>query len=282
MKRVGIVLLNYGQKDLTLQCLQAISEFTANHYDVTVMDNSQPGKELNENDVTKFGSSFHFWRLNENRGFAAGNNPAIQKYLQQDIEFIWLLNNDTIPEKHALHHILEYMDTHPEIGVAGMKIIVPSNRNVVYGGGFVNTRKIYTKENPKSSSTCEWITGCSLFARREVFEKTGVLDDKFFMYFEDVDFSLRARNAGFGIGFSEKAEIIHFAGSSDIGKLSHAMAFISAFHFAEKHSTSPWISYFWIIETRLIAPFLRGNFKKTCKLCLNILILLFRKIIGKK
>ena len=262
--QLGFVILNYGQRDYTLQCLSALGKQTCKDFTVLVLDNSLAGKEMKEEDVKGIDPSFMFKRLAENRGFSAGNNPGIQYFLDHGFKFIWLLNNDTIPSVDAVEKTMIFMSQHPDIGIAGMKLVNSDERKTlqVYGGGMLNTQKVYTLPNKDPNKECDWICGGSMLVRREVFEKIGLFDEDFFLFFEDVDFSVRAKESGFKLSVIPQVEIIHFGGRSQPSEMALKHCRKSAFIYAKKHSAHPWISYLWIVETRILAPLVRSFFCK--------------------
>lgn len=236
-------------------------------FSVIVMENSPDSGCLNESEAAEILPGTRVIRNRANRGFAAGNNPGIQEFIRQDVKFIWLLNNDTLVHPDALRLAWNTMQQHSDWGVCGMKIWDDTGTHIqCIGGGLLHPKKIYTADNFDPDFTPDFITGCSMLIRREALMKTGLLDETFFMYFEDVDFCLRIRRAGFAIGVSPESEIYHFGGSSGESSKATAYSFQSAWIMAEKYAKNPWISKWWILQTRLFIPCLKGDIRSVIRI----------------
>ncbi|MFZ5845083.1 MAG: glycosyltransferase, partial [Patescibacteria group bacterium] len=172
-----------------------------------------------------------------NLGFTGGNNVGIKKALNDGADFVWLLNNDTIVDKKALS-ILAPFQKDPRVGVAGGKIYFapgfefhhdryrPRERGRViwFAGGQVDWANMYVSHRGVDEvdrgqydqiTETPFITGCSMMVARQVFDRVGLLDDKFYLYLEDFDFCRRASRVGFKLLYVPTSVIWHVnAGSS--------------------------------------------------------------------
>ena len=147
-------------------------------------------------------------------------------------EYVWLLNPDTIVLDGALTELVAFLDSHPDAGIAGGRA---ENRDgTVRRSSFrfhsplgeleqaaqfgpvskALKSKIVAPGIPDAATKVDWVSGASMLVRREVFEKIGLLDDGYFMYFEETDFCLRAARAGFGCWYVPASRIIHLVGQS--------------------------------------------------------------------
>lgn len=149
-------------------------------------------------------------RTGSNGGFAAGNNVGIRYVLKREAEYIWLLNNDTVVKANTLKELVYRTESDANFGVSGAVIYFASDpkRTQTYGGGRLSRftgrdRFIY------SPGRVEYIAGTSLFVRREVVEQVGLLDEDFFFYWEDVDFSRRVVEAGWQLVVAANAVVYH-------------------------------------------------------------------------
>lgn len=159
-------------------------------------------------------------RNRENKGFSAGNNVGIQYAMSKNADFLWILNNDTVVEPDALKELVYRMDADRTIGAAGTVIYFASepDRIQAYGGGkiisYIGLDRFVLGPGP-----LHYIAGTSLFVRRKVFEQVGLLDDGFFFYWEDADFSRRVLKKNWKIGVASNSVVYHKF-SATIGKQS--------------------------------------------------------------
>lgn len=213
---VGIVVLNYRKADLTLACVESLRRQTHGDIDILVIDNhSEDGSE------EKLGSGLEgarFLPTDSNLGYAGGNNVGIRLFLEEGKEFIWILNNDTDVPPGTLARMVEALRAAPALGVVGANICAmePPNATVQMGGGrlrpFLGLVRPITDRRDLPALT--YLTGSCLLVRSEVFNRIGVLDDAFFHYWEDIDFSLRVRKAGWKLACIPEAIIYHHEGAS--------------------------------------------------------------------
>jgi GT2 family glycosyltransferase len=172
--------------------------------------------------------------LEHNGGYAKGNNAAIARSLQSTNPppYFLLLNPDTIVRPGALQVLVDFMDEHPDVGIAGSRLEDPDGtlqcsafrfHNVLseldFGLSLGVVSKLLSKwvvAPPVSEETCQtdWVAGASMIVRREVFSSAGLLDEKYFMYFEEVDFCLRANKLGWPCWYVPKSRVVHLVGQS--------------------------------------------------------------------
>jgi len=183
--------------------------------------------------------NFNVLRSEANLGFTGGNNLAIKSALDTyNSDYILLLNNDTYVESNFLVKLHEQALAHPEQGMICPKIYFARDRefhhdnytpaergNVIwYGGGSIDWPNLLAfhrgvdevdRGHFDLQLTSDFATGCCILIRREVLEKIGLFDERFFLYLEDVDLSVRTQEWGYQIGFCSTAKVWHVnAGSS--------------------------------------------------------------------
>lgn len=236
MTHVAAVIVNWNGKDDTIVALSSLQKVRKEGVKLTiiVVDNGST------NDSVSAIKKAHPWvtmvETGKNLGFTGGNNAGIKKAMDAGADLIWLLNNDTIVEAGVLSFVSAFDD--PTVGVVGSKIyFAPGHEyhkarytkdergNVFwYAGGLIDWPNMYASHRgvdevdhgqyDKVEDT-PFVTGCSLIARRAVIEKIGVLDDKYFLYSEDLDFCLRAKRAGWRLVYYPKSVVWHVnAGST--------------------------------------------------------------------
>jgi GT2 family glycosyltransferase len=147
-------------------------------------------------------------------------------------EYVLLLNPDTVVRPEALKHLLEFLDTHPTAGIAGSRLEDPDGTpqrsafrfhtvlsELEHGLrlGFVSrllSRHIVAPPVPTGNAQADWVAGASMMIRKSVFDKIGLMDEAYFMYFEEVDFCLRARRAGFTCWYVPASRVVHLVGQA--------------------------------------------------------------------
>lgn len=158
-------------------------------------------------------SQAHFIKNSENVGFARGMNVGIRFALDHGAEYIWLVNPDTTVAPDTLDTLISLMSRHPHVGMVSPLITTPSHRHLWFAGGTIDwlrLRGVHTKARSRHIPyETGFLSGCAPLIRKTVFQKIGLFDERFFLYYEDADLSLRARRAGFRLVVHPRAPIIH-------------------------------------------------------------------------
>lgn len=214
MKKVSVVILNYRVADLTLECILSVQKSTYENIEIIVVDNNSEdgiGKRLEKfPEVT-------FIQSEDNLGYSGGNNLGIKKALANGADYILILNSDAKVEKDAISKLVDLADSNAG-DILGPKILFPDKETIWYAGGVFDKnnvlgkhRGVDEKDNGQYDRTEEtdYVTGAALFVKREVFDKIGLFDEKYFLYYEDSDFCFRARNEGFKIMYTPQAVVYH-------------------------------------------------------------------------
>lgn len=236
MKHVSIVIVNWNGKADTIACLTSIQAMKKSNIrvDTIVVDNGSTN-----NSVMAIKAA-HPWvrvlELPDNVGFTGGNNAGIRDAVSRNTDYVWLLNNDTIVDRNALTLIDAFKD--PSVGIAGSKIYFQSGREyhkerytkqelgkvLWYGGGIVDWANMYASHRGVDevdvgqydiAQDTPFISGCSLMISRRVIDTVGLLDEKYYLYLEDLDYCMRIKNANFRLVYFPSSIIWHVnAGSS--------------------------------------------------------------------
>lgn len=235
---VAIVIVNYKTPELTIDCLKSLAS-EINHLPpnsrVIVTDNAS-----NDGSVEKIQSAIQQWDwvelkpLSKNGGYAFGNNAAIRPLLNSDKppQYILLLNPDTVVRPHAVTQLIQFMDNHPEVGIAGSRLEDPDGtpqrsafrfHSVISqweGGlrlGIVSQmlqRWVVAPPVSDEAHCVDWVAGASMIIRKEVFDAIGILDENYFMYCEEMDFCLCAKKAGWSCWYVPESRVVHLVGQS--------------------------------------------------------------------
>lgn len=216
--KVYIIILNWNGLSDTVECLESLKKITYKNYKVIVVDNASKNDEIN---VLKklFANNVHYIQNNCNNGFSAGNNLGIKFALLHDADYILLLNNDTTVESNFLTELVKTAENNESNGIVTPKIVTYNDHKKIWfaGGkiywltgdaGHVGYNEIDNEKHNVITNT-DFASGCCLLISKKVFDKIGFFDEKYFLYYEDTDFSFRSKNSGFKIIYNPKAVIYH-------------------------------------------------------------------------
>ncbi len=226
--KVAVIVLTWNGRDLTLACLKSLLASNYTNLDILLVDNAS-SDGTSEAVESSFGERVNIIVNDTNLGFAGGNNTGIQHVLDEGADYVLLLNNDTIVDPDMIGHLVNFLSAHPQAGIAGPKIYYETPPDQVwFAGGEVFLSRgtarhigIREKDNGQYETVEEvdYISGCALMAGRDVFEKIGMLDPIYEAYFEDTDFCMRAKRAGYGIYYVPQSRMWHKISSSTGGQL---------------------------------------------------------------
>ena len=229
---LSIVIVNWNVREELRNCLASIYRGLRGELpsEVFVVDNAS-----RDGSVEMVREEFPLAKLVENRmnlGFTAANNQAIRR---SQGRYVLLLNPDTEVVGDALARMVDYMDTHPEVGLIGPQLLasdgsVQSSRrrfpslatafleSTVLQRWFTSSRVIrhyyVLDRSDEELQAVDWVAGACLLVRREAIEDVGLMDEDFFMYSEELDWCYRIKRAGWQIIYFPEAKIIHHEGRS--------------------------------------------------------------------
>lgn len=257
---VSIVIVNYNTGKLLRSCLESVyAGANGTPFDVWVVDNNS-----HDESVTIVRSQFPTVNVVQNAsnvGFSRANNMVISK---SGSDYILLLNPDTLVIDDAIDRMMKFMDEHPRVGIAGCKVLngdgtlqlacrrsIPTPKVAFYrltglSRLFPNSRVMarynLTYEDPEKPHEVDAVSGAFLMIRRKAVEDIGLLDERFFMYGEELDWCLRAKRAGWAVMYYPLARIVHYKGeSTKYNSRKAALEFYRAMylfhkkHFAKDH-----------------------------------------------
>lgn len=214
--QVATIIVNWNKKDDTLACLRSLREQEAVKVKVILVDNgSVDDSVLNVSDQFPDAAVIE---NGDNLGYAEGNNVGIRYALDQGFQYIMVLNNDTILAPQCISRLLEDLELHPDAAAAGPKSFYFETPEMIYFAGGQITRDgrtlhigIGTQDGPKYNFPCdtEWLTGCAILFRSRSLREVGLFEPKYYLLYEDADWSLRARRRGCRLRFVPGATLWH-------------------------------------------------------------------------
>ena len=238
--RVWIIIVNYRTADLAIDCLRSLSGQTASLGGgrVLVVDNDSGDGSVKKLTATIEREGWSSWAdvmsCDRNGGFAYGNNAGIRAaFASEDhVDYAMLLNPDTVVRKGAVKALIAFLDHHPRVGIAGSLLenkdggvessahrthspLTELNAGARLGLLSRLLHRYIVSECPAAEAhQCDWVSGASLIVRREVIEKVGLMDDGYFLYFEEMDFCRRAQRAGWECWYVPDSRVMHLEGAS--------------------------------------------------------------------
>lgn len=253
---LSVVIVNYNVKYLLRKCLKSIFNFQKDlKFEVIVVDNRSEDQSVS--DIKEVFPTVKLIENKRNLGFASACNQGIEK---SQGRYILLLNPDTEFTLGGITEMIKLMDANPLIGICGPKTVDSQGRIHYSARSFPSyltaissSQSILNKlfpHNPLSSeyllkdmdrnkeTEVDWVSGSCLLAKKEVFDKIGLLDERFFMYVEDVDVCYRAKKAGFTVYYFPHTVVVHHIGkSTEKRKLQMLVEHHRGmYHFYRKHN----------------------------------------------
>ena len=280
---VSIILVNYNTNGLLIDCVQSICLQTKHvSFEIIIVDNNS--NDFCPQDFTSLYKNIKVIQLDLNIGFGRANNEGL-KIAQGD--YIFFLNSDTILLNDAVSILCNYLKDHISVGICGGNLYTREKKpNMSYTQSFpraVDYIKLLMRfrsgsleddlfnETGQNMKIGGYISGADLMIRKELLEKYGGFDPRFFMYFEDVELCYRIKRKGFEIHSVPSAKIIHLQGASSVLK-GESLKVKSHCHLVKSQ-----FLYFKITDSDIVIQFLWFSY-----LLKSILALFFYKIIGEK
>ncbi|MBW6440936.1 glycosyltransferase family 2 protein [Patescibacteria group bacterium] len=266
-KEVFIILLNWNNEGDTIECIESLKKNNYKNYKIIVIDNGSEKESIAK--IERQYSDLYIIKNKSNLGFAGGCNVGTKYAIDNNADYVLLLNNDTTVAENFLTKLIRVGEADEEVGILGSKIYYHTEKNRIwFAGGKVNWLKNkgthlgldeIDEGQFNEMKEVDYLTGCCLLVKREVLDKIGVLAEDYFLYYEDTDYSLRAKNAGFKCIFVPESVIYH--------KISRST----------KPGSASYIYYH--VRNGLVMAKRNGNFFVKLALYHYCVILFFKQII---
>ena len=235
-----IITINYRTADLVIQSLHALAPQKAalEGGQVVIVDNASADGSVEKILAAIQTEDWFSWvrvvPMNHNGGFAFGNNVGFSQALSSEnhVDYLLLLNPDCAARPGAIEKLITFMNEHPDVGIAGSRLenanggiecsahAFHSPISELVEGARLNLMTRYlsayevTPPLRDEAHRCDWVSGSSMVIRRKVIEDIGVMDEGFFLYFEEVDFFQRAAKAGWQTWYVPESVVMHIEGAS--------------------------------------------------------------------
>lgn len=216
--KVTVIVLCFNGVNLTVGCLESLYKQDYPNMEVVIVDNCSTDGTIPT--VTAKFPQVKIVQNNENLGYAMGNNKGMEYALDAKAEAVFLVNNDTRLNENCLSILIKALVANPKIGVIGPKVYTwDCNKSISSAGGIVDWRMANAMNvgmgeediGQFSERDVDFVNGCGLLVTRDAILRVGGLDAKFFMYWEETDWCLRIKEAGFEVYFEPAAEMEHKA-----------------------------------------------------------------------
>lgn len=273
MYDIAVVVVSWNTREDLKKCLASLYADPPPKcsFKVWVVDNvSRDGSaEMVRRDFPQV----HLIENDQNLGYVKANNQAIAE--ATEARYVFLLNSDAfVQSPSTLDALVAFADANPKVGIAGARVLNPDGslqlscrRFPTLGAGFFRNTYLgrlfpknrYAREylmgdfNHAEPRTVDWVSGCAMFIRKEMIDKIGALDERFFMYCEDVDICRRTWDSGHEVWYCPTAQVTHRIGASS-DKDIERMTWV--FHqsweiYDQKYHPNAWFGRRWAVKSGL-------------------------------
>ena len=226
--RVGVVILNWKRPEDTLRCIDTLSVPSDLDLDIVVVDNA--GESVWVREFRDRFPSVEVIETARNLGFAGGCNVGIRRLMARGVDYVLLHNDDAVLRHDTLRLLVDAAESDPEVGIVGPTICYADHagsQDVIWSaGGSVDWlgRPCHPSEGARHTTTelmlrdVDYVSGCMLLAKRGFIQRAGLLDDRFFAYFEETEWCARARRLGYRVALLAGARAWHRITPSERGE----------------------------------------------------------------
>ena len=210
------VVLNTNHREDTLQCMTSLNQNTYKNHKIILLDNASTDGTVDA--VRLLLPEIMIKELQRNLGYAGNNNLGIQAAMEQEADWVFLLNEDTTLSSDCISHLVSVGESDPTIGIVGPMVYHHNEPEIIQSAGG-RMDKYYRgwhlgQDEPDQGQfplphSVDWISGCGIMVRRALIEQVGAIDERFFYYVEEFEWCLRARKAGWQIYHVPQAKLWH-------------------------------------------------------------------------
>lgn len=239
---ISVIIINYKTPELTINCVNSLLSLSASpNKEIIVVDNA-PGDGGAEKIEQEVGDKIKLIKSETNLGFAGGNNKGTAS-ARGDILFF--LNSDTIVGEDIFTECLQTFQKQERVGVVSPRLkmedgdyqpfafgLFPTFGRLVTGA----TKKELTIPEGKDILEVDWVSGCALMIKKDLFQKIKGWDEQYFLYYEDIDLCKKAKEQGYKVVVNLNTELLHLGGKSlDKSRERKKYYYRSQDHYFQKH-----------------------------------------------
>lgn len=213
---VVTVILNTNRCDDTLETIASLERGRYSNQKIIVLDNASTDGSIQA--IRARHAQVHLIELEENLGYAGNNNVGIQKALDIGADWVFVLNEDTLMDADCLPQLIAVGEVDPRIGILGPMVYHHNEPDIIQSAGGVIDRDwqaLHRGQNQPDQGQyqipqeVDWVSGCAILVRRAVIEQVGMIDPRFFYYYEETEWCVRARKAGWKAVHVPAAKLWH-------------------------------------------------------------------------
>ncbi len=222
MAKTAVVICNYNKAEAVLACIQSVLESKTDDYDIYVVDNASADGSP-EKIRARYGDQVTLLVNAENLGGSGGFNTGMRAALSGDYRYIWCLDNDVLVDENALTELVNFMDTHPDTGMAGSKVVHMENTAVIQQFGLtvdyeqfcMEAKYLGCADGPDIPDVVysDAVAACSVLVRTDVIRKIGLMPEENFLYWDDTEWGVRCNLAGFRVASVGASVVAHAMGA---------------------------------------------------------------------
>ena len=218
-KKIAIIIINWKKYDLTLNCIDSVLKSSYKNFKIILIDNESQNSfpdEINKSE------KIQIIKNKNNEGFSKANNQGIKYSIKNGFDYVLLLNNDTLIKNDLIDSLIQQSSTLNQkiiqpliLNYDGSKIWNAGGKINNFFGTFQTLEKGKGFKNFKRNRTyTDWFTGCCVLIKVEIFNHVGYFDERFFAYYEDVDYSIRLKKMGYSIALMTNSYLQHYESAS--------------------------------------------------------------------
>ena len=264
LPKIFVVILNFNGAATLSTCLSSVFQSDYPNFEVVVVDNNSEDESFEQARLNF--SRAHLIKNSKNIGFSKGNNVGIRYALEKFADYVFILNNDAVLEKTTLSSLANTAGANSAAGIISPLILTGNSKHIWFAGGIIQWNKMraihLTETTSKSPYSSEYLSGCAMLIKKEVFKKIGLFDERFFLYYEDADLSMRAKKANFDLLIDPSVRIQHFEQSSRNSSKNYWLVLSGLLFFKIHASLAQKIWLFIYLPLRKIKNFYKLNFTK--------------------
>jgi len=239
MNKIAIIILHFGDYKITNDCLNSLAKINNGNSEVKIFVLDNQGNIKRHDNPT----NTEFIPFINNLGFARGNNYVVNQIKNQHFDYYLFLNNDTTVDSNFIIQLIEVLDKNPTIGISGPVIehTVNESKFFDYGGNIIwlkgQPKHINKQKYERTDKYIErdFVSGCCLCIKSDLFHKLKGFDARYFMYLEDVDLCVRAKKIGYKTVCVSGSKIFHLGSKSASVNFKIKQSLVNGLRFTFTH-----------------------------------------------